>query len=173
MRPVVAGLAVFGLLVVAHVVVWRLRRPAGQYVGLVALALGTLAASLVTFLAAGAIGAPGAAFLPGTALDYATIVVLYGALFLAYVTTYSAVQADSPSITILLRIDEAGERGLATGELLAELDDRVLVLPRLDDLVRGGLARHDNGRYVIGPCGALMARVHRGYRALLMMEKGG
>jgi hypothetical protein len=88
--------------------------------------------------------------------------------------TYSAVQADSPSMMILLQIEHAGARGLPAEAILRLLDDAVVVLPRLQDLVTGRLATVDrHQRYVITARGGTLARLYIAYRALLKMEKGG
>lgn len=110
---------------------------------------------------------------PTTGLDYLNFVMLYAALALAYFVTYSAIQADSPTMTILLRLGEAGGSGLTRERLSAELTDDVLVTPRLDDLVVGSLVQRHGERYVISPRGRVLARTYVWYRRLLTMEKGG
>lgn len=172
MRALVGALLAFVLLFAAQIVVWRLRRGGGHYAPLLGLALGVLAVALAGFAALAGAG-PLARWLPGTLLDAWTFAMLYGALVLAYMVTYSAVQADSPTMAILLSVEEAGLRGRSHAELLAELDDSVLVVPRLDDLVSSGLAARQGERYAARPGGALLARTYIVYRRLLRMEKGG
>lgn len=163
MRPLIAAFAAFALLLLAQMVVWRLRRGSGNYGTLLALALGVLVAGLAAFVGLGI----------GGGFDAWTATMLYGALVLAYTVTYSAVQADSPTMSVLFRIEASGDHGLSYDELASELDDAVLVIPRLEDLVAGGLAVRDGGRYTIAPAGALLARVYIVYRGILRMEKGG
>lgn len=172
MRFVAPGLLAFALLIAAHVAIWRVRRPAAQYAALVALATGVLAIALTAFrIAAVSLGsAPD--WLPRSPLEYLTAIELYAALFLSYVTTYSAVQADSPTMTILLLIERAGAAGCTRDELRARLNDRVLVIPRLDDLAAGNLVRFDRGRYVVTPRGIAMTAPHVVFRRWLKMEKG-
>jgi hypothetical protein len=110
--------------------------------------------------------------LPQTFIDSFSFIMLYTALAVSYVTTYSAVQADSPSLTMLLKIEEGGSRGLARDELEAHLNDEVIIIPRLNDLVTGKLVIYDNRRYIIGPRGSMLAKSHILYRRLLRMEKG-
>lgn len=173
MRSLVPALLAFAFLLVAQVAVWRIRRPAGQYLVLPALALAVLVGSLgVLYLLQAKVGISGQ-FLPGSVLDYVNVVMLYSALAMVDFVTYPAVQADSPSLTMVLRIDQAGPKGLALEDLLGELNDRVLVMPRLDDLLAARMVRVNGGRYVVNPSGAVLARVHMSYRALLKMGKGG
>lgn len=159
---VAAGFA-FALALLIQVGLWRWRRPAGHYAGLLGVglaALGLTAAGL-------------AALRPLSGFGYASFATLYVALVLAYATTYSAVQADSPTMSVLLRLEAAGARGASVEELLAALTDDALVVPRLDDLVTGRLARLERDRYVVGRRGALIARTYVGFRRLLKMERGG
>jgi hypothetical protein len=173
MRPLVSGLLAFSLLVVAHIIVWRARKPAQQYATLAILGLAVLTTSVGSFYVIQTLSANSISFLPIALFEYFNLSMLYAAFFLSYLTTYSAVQADSPTMAILLRIEEAGEKGLTLNELLAQLDDKVLVLPRIEDLVAGDLVRLHGGQYVIRSGGAFLARVHLFYRGLLKMEKGG
>ena len=76
-------------------------------------------------------------------------------------------------MSVLLAIEATGGRGLGLAELLDRFTDQVLVHPRLDDLVRGGLARLRDGRYVIAPRGVLIARTFVLFRRLLGFGRGG
>lgn len=173
MRSLVAALGAFSLLLVVQVVVWRFRRRSGHYVALLALALFVFAAVLAGIAILHATAFPAARLLPATPLAYWNFAMLYGVLVLAYMITYSAVQADSPTMAVLLRIEEAAPRGLSRDELIARLGDDVLIVPRVRDLVASGLAVLERGRYVISGRGSLLARTYMAYRALLRMEKGG
>lgn len=173
MRALIPALVAFSVWIIAHWIIWRVRRPTGQYVGLLALCLAVLIAFIVGFHAVPSSATGLGWLLPVTGLDYLSFIALYMALAMAYVTTYSAVQADSPTMSIVLRIEEAGSGGLTLEQIMDQLNDQVLVIPRLVDLVTGNLVRLDGGSYVIGPRGALLAKAHMLYRALLRMEKGG
>ncbi|MBI3001916.1 MAG: hypothetical protein HYY46_26165 [Deltaproteobacteria bacterium] len=96
MRPLVSALLAFSFLSIAHMVVWRIRRLTGQYVGLLALCLAVLVASLASFYVLEAATPTLVSFVPVALSDYAKFVLLYTALALMYMTTYSAVQADNP-----------------------------------------------------------------------------
>lgn len=163
--PLISGLALFALAVAVHLAVWRLFRPSRQYFTL----LGLYAAILAAASAAVLMGAAG----PASAAEYLTFAMLYTALALAYISTFSAVQADSPSLLILLMVSEAGERGVTREDLRARLGDEILILPRIADLVSGRLIGREEARYVIRPRGTLLAAVHMWYRALLKLDKGG
>lgn len=171
MKGLLAAGLTFGLLVAAQFAVWRIVRPAGHYIALSLLSLVVLLVAAASLWALGA-GAH-VPVAPATLAEWVSFAMLYTAATLAYMVTYSAVQGDSPSMAILLRIDAAGPRGLSREEMIGILNDAVVVIPRLQDLVVGNLAVERAGRYVITSQGSLLARIYIGYRALLKMEKGG
>jgi hypothetical protein len=166
MRFLLPGMAAFAVLLLTHLILWRLHRPRAEYAALVVLAAVVLSATLTLF----AILQPAMATRP---LDILTALVLYAGLFAAYFTTYSAVQADSPTMAMLLRIADAGRLGMTRAELLTVFDDDVLVMPRLADLVGGGFIEDDAGRYRIVARGRALVRPQLAFRRLLGMEKGG
>ena len=173
----VAGLA-FAALLVLQGVVWRLRAVRGHY-----LALSGLAAFVLVWMTG-----VFAALRLGSPFDWANAALLYVALTLAYMVTYSAMQGDSPTFAILRAVGAAGERGCLLGDLYARFDDQRLIVARLDDLVNGGLAvcsawvTHDRttSTFVLGAAtyrltsrGRVLTRLFLAYRRLLGMEKGG
>jgi len=172
-RSLVAGVLVFSFVIVSQLIVWRVRRPLGHYTALSALSLAVLILSPGIFYSVQSMISGSVRFLPITALDYWNFFVFYTALTLSYLVTYSAVQADSPTMTILLRIDQSGLDGHTLEEIMAELNDQVLVVPRLDDLVVGNLIELRGDRYAVTSRGALLAKIYIFYRALLKMERGG
>jgi hypothetical protein len=139
------------------------------------VALVVLILSFAAFAAldAAGLGAALALPLPRTGLDYWGFLILYASVALSYMITYSAVQADSPSMAMLLRIEASGPQGRTREELIQDLSDEILILPRLNDLVLGDLAELKGDRYYITHRGSLLASVYIRYRALLGMEKGG
>jgi hypothetical protein len=172
-RALAAAPALLLLSFAAQALIWRRRRPRAQYTALLALYLGALPLATAALIGARLAWPAAAGALPLEPVDYATFAVLYVALVLAVGTTYSAVQADSPTMSILLAVEAAGTRGLGQDELVDRFPDRVLVVPRLDDLLAGGLARLRDGRYVIRRRGVLLARTFVAFRRILGMERGG
>ena len=160
---VAAGLA-FALLVGLQVLLWRLRPPRGHYLTL---------AGVAVFVFIGMTGVFAALRL-GSLFDYLNAVLLYVALALAYMVTYSALQGDSPTFAILREISHA-PKGCSVEWLRLVFNDHRLIVPRLDDLVVGGLVTHRwvEWRYTLTPQGTRLARWYLGYRRLLRLEKGG
>ena len=163
---VVAGLA-FLALVALQVVFWRIRKGRGHY-----LALAGVAAFVFVWMTGIFV-----ALRFGSVFDYANAALLYLALALAYMVTYSALQADSPTFAILREIGHAPAQGCSREWLHLVFNNERLIAPRLDDLMAGGLAElwwpSTGERYVLTRRGTLLAHLYVTYRRLLRLEKGG
>ena len=165
MLALIAGLSIVALAFVLHLVIWRVKLPHRQTRTLLLLFFAVMiAADICLYL-----------FFEGGA-DLPTLVrvnALVVSFTLAYVISYSALEADSPSLVIIRLVSAAGPSGLQAHLLENELSDEKLVRPRVQDLVRDQLAYLENGFYRLTPKGRRFVAVFAFYRALLKAGKGG
>lgn len=110
---------------------------------------------------------------PATVYEYLQLTFLFLSLTMAYITTYSALEVDSPSLVMVMKIVKAGNNGLRKKLFEQEMNDDILVAPRLRDLVTGGMADLNEGRYRLTPKGVLVSRIFIAYRKLLKREEKG
>jgi hypothetical protein len=110
---------------------------------------------------------------PQTWLQLAHVGLFVLAFTLAYMITYSALEADSPSIVMVMAVARAGSAGLPRSEFNRMMTDDVLVVPRVRDLLLDRMAYLEGDRYRLTPKGALFARIFIQYRKLLKTRKGG
>lgn len=103
-------------------------------------------------------------------LDY---IVLYCSLAAAYIVSYPAIEADSPSLAIVRNVAKAGGSGLDKSELRRAITDEILVVARIEDLLNDGLIRMDSGKYILTSKGRFLAGVFIWFRRLLNAPKGG
>jgi hypothetical protein len=163
MNVLIAGLLCFAVAFAAHVLLWRLLRPARGVMPLLKLFAAGFAAGAVALLAEG----PrfGLALSPPEAFRAG---LLYVSLALAYVILYSAIDEDSPSTTIVKYAALAGEAGCAEEDLAVLITDEVVAASRLDSVVGSGAVVRDGERYRLGPSGVFWNRLlgffHRLYR---------
>jgi hypothetical protein len=99
--------------------------------------------------------------------------IYFLSLTLAYLITYSAIEADSPSLLIVIKIFEADSFGLSKESLEYELNNAVLIEPRINDLTRDKMAEFHEGKYRLRMKGILLARLFTFYRNMLKAGKGG
>ncbi len=165
------GLAFFGF--VLHLARWRIARPPSSGRALVVTLLSGIFGGLALLIAL-SWAAPGlAALLPDGPLALGHALLLALALAAAYVMTYPAIEVESPTLIIIQAIARPGAAGLARDRLFAELNDSVLVAPRIQDLLDEKLARREDGRYRLTEKGRALVRIFAVWRAILGASKGG
>jgi len=151
----------------SHIALWRISLPRHQTRVL-----------LVIFFAVFACGAVlSTTKLPGIrpldAYEWAKAVVLYASVMLAYLTTYSAVEVDSPSLVFVLEIYKRAHRGYPEKEFYEKWNDEYLLRPRVDDLVHAGFLKRKEQRYALTARGRIFVSVFVFFRSLLHLPKGG
>lgn len=126
------GSSIVAVVVLLHVLAWRHRlvmRTVGRLVVLYPVAV----------LACGVLVVTGALPEPESWTDAVRALLMSAAVFLVYLSFYTAVEKDSASSVILLAAARQG--GASRESLLGALDDEGMILDRLRGLVRAGFVR--------------------------------
>lgn len=156
-----------------HCVVWKIRLPKNHSGALVVIFSGILAAGIgVLKFFEGGMGEMGLPVLAGPG-DYFQVVAAYVSVTLAYVVTYSGIEVDSPSLVMVLEIHRAGAQGLGEMHFHQTMDNSTLVLPRVNDLIKGRLAVLEQGNYQLTFKGRMIAGLFSLYRKILGREEFG
>lgn len=153
------GILTFFTALLIHLMVWRICLPKKNR----ALILANI------FFWTLVLGAMILRGIPGY-LDY---VVLYFCLAAAYIVSYPAMEADSPSLVIVRDIARTGRSGLDKSELYRTMSDEILVVARIEDLLADDLIRMDSGKYLLTAKGRFLAGIFVRFRRLLNAPKGG
>jgi len=164
MKLLYYGLALSFFAFLSHLIVWKVRVPERQVRALLKIFIYSLLAGLFmlrltdsTLIAA----------------DYLYISLFVLSAAAAYIITYPALEADSPSLAIVSRIAAAGPRGLSDDEIYHEMGNDILVTPRIRDLLDEKLVRIRDGKYRLTRSGSLFVGIFIFYRGLLNLNKGG
>lgn len=174
MATLIWGVGSFLVSFLVHLAVWRIKLPKRQTKTLLLIMFAVLGAALLLLRAyGGSLARISGCAVPVTAGDYLHLALLNISLILSYMITYSAMEADSPTLVIAMTVAGAGPIGIAEGDFNSFVNDDKLVKPRIRDLVLDKLAYMDNGRYRLTTKGLLFARLFIFYRALLGRGKGG
>lgn len=153
------GTLTFFAALAVHLIVWRVRFPRRNRIFiLVNIFFWTLVAGIIMLR---------------NFSGYADYIVLYGSLAAAYIVSYPAMEADSPSLAIVSNIAKAGRSGLDKSELYKVMTDETQVVARIDDLLDDGLVRADSDRYTLTSKGLFLANVFGRFRNLLKAPRGG
>lgn len=177
MKILFLGSLLFILFFLIHLVVWRIRVPEKQtktliYIFIFTLIIGFLISKIISLFIVSFI-ITGVDILHVTSMEVLHILVFVISLFMAYLITYSAIEADSPSFLMIMVISRAGGSGLNKKMLLEMMTDEVLVIPRIKDLLRDGLIYLEEEKHKITHKGLLLVQIFIFYRRLLNLGKGG
>jgi len=119
-----------------HWVWWRIRLPVFQTKALLVLALGI-------FLVSSGVCAFAGIFNEGDRLAMAVswlyFFCFYWVAAFTYVITYSAMEGDSPTLSLTLALARAGSKGMTGGEVNAFFDGRPFVDARLTAMLNDGM----------------------------------
>lgn len=173
MRILLWGLVLFIDSFILHLIIWKIRVPVKQTNALLLLFFGNLFFCFAMFLSIRSFFPIYSQLIPSAPFEYLRICILFAALTLAYIITYSAIEVDSPSLIIVLAIDKAGKSGLEKSKLENFLTDEFLVVPRAMDLVRDRLIYSDNNRFKLTTKGRLFVAIFIFWRKLMKRKIGG
>lgn len=174
MSVLFCGLSLIFIAFLIQVSIWKIRLPQNHTKVLLQIFFGTLILGVLVFLKFPTYITFLGISPPTTVYGYLQLTFLFISLTMAYITTYSALEVDSPSLVMVMNIAKAGSDGLGEDTFEQKLSDDSLVIPRIRDLVTGGMAYLDDGRYRLTSKGVLISRVFIAYRKLLKREgKGG
>lgn len=155
------GLFVFSF--AAHVIIWRIRLPRHQLKALLLIFAAGLALWVLFF--AGRSAGPA---------EVLHVALFYGSISLCYVITYSAIEADSPTLSLIRFLADAKAQGRSMDEIRRFMALRPFVRARLSALARSGLIREEGSRYVAVGQPPLSFRIILGFRRLYgPISKGG
>ena len=148
--------------------IWRIRRPRNSGVALLSVfaavaALGAAAFAIWTWLHGGSAHWP----------SLAQAALLYFAGMAAYINTYPAIEADSPSLVLMQEIQRAGAAGLAREEIMQIFNEKIVLKPRVLNLVDEKMAVRHGDRISLTARGRLIADVFWHFRKLTGRPLGG
>jgi hypothetical protein len=149
---------------ILHVILWRLRRPVNDIRILLCIFLFFPAA---LFLALYIVSPP---WFP--LADACLAFILHFCLASAYIASYPAAQAHSPSLDIILEISRSSHGKMSESELVAVWESRNLVSDRIDDLRIGGLIAKQGDIYTLNMFGQFVLAMYRLYRRFLGIPFG-
>jgi hypothetical protein len=159
---------IFLLCLFIHAALWRLRFPADRAAALFCIFV------FLPFVLFGlyALLSSSGFLMPSLEIEeWLAAGLLQLAFASAYIMTYPAFEALSPSLVIVLLAFENG--GIAVKDLSGIFSDEALIKPRIKDLLESKLAREDGGVLSVTEKGRLLAAFFVFMRSFLGLPKGG
>lgn len=173
MKILILGLILFFTAFILQLIIWKIRIPKRQIKVLLGIFFGTLFTGLLVLKVSPYLIPGLGIYAPKYPLEYLHISISFISLTLAYMITYSAIEADSPSLVMIRAVAKAGSGGLDKKEFEKTMNDDLLVIPRVRDLFNDKMAYMEGDKYRLTPKGVMFARLFVFYRNLLNAPKGG
>jgi hypothetical protein len=150
-----------------HLIWWRLKVPRRQPLALLVLFLTVALCGFATIYAADLF----AGELPLPRLLLA--VLLFGSIGVVYLILFSAMEEDSPSLTLIRLISEAGPRGIHRAQLLKAVEGHSYIKVRIDMMISDGMAVETATGLRLASQGLWLSSLVLFYRKMLARTKVG
>ena len=163
-------ISAIGVLVVAwcvHLVLWRVRLPKSQLKTLMVIFLAVWSAAAVCLLGFG--------WLSNGLVSFLYFCLIYWSAALCYVITYSAMEGDSPTLSLTRHLHRSGDKGIPHEEIEEFFRQRPFVGARVKALVTDNIFIEESGGYRISSGKYLFFRLILGYRRVVFgpIKSGG
>jgi hypothetical protein len=138
-----------------HLVIWKIRVPKNQTVSLLVISATIFCVWLVSPAARGAV-------IP----DLLRIALCYLSVSLSYISIYSVIEMDSPTLSLMCYLVEGGREGIEVREAARFLGRRPFFQARMAALIASGLIEVRGDNYVVAGKGSIAFRVILGFRKI-------
>jgi hypothetical protein len=170
MNPLVMvyGIAVFLACMVLHIVIWRMKTPWVSSLILLVVFLFVPSVFFCFFMVSDFIKKA----LSLNTIELLEILLLHVSFSSAYIASYPAVRAVSPSLDILIMISSSPSQKKTMEELKQDFAKKRLVSARVDDLKAYRLIVEKEGRFELRPIAVVIVKLFVFYRQLLGLSIG-
>jgi hypothetical protein len=165
----IVGIALFLTAFEIHVALWRIHVPKRQGRMLAVIFLVVLVAGVGLLLSPAAASIGSDFSLPRLVLT----LLFYGSLCTVYFIVFTAVEADSPTLTMIELIFRCREQGIGREDLLRQIELHSFSRLRLDQLLRDGMVIVDGERLRPTHKGRVVIDLILAYRRLLGRTQTG
>jgi len=156
-------IVLFSACIAVHIVIWRMRLPKRQM------------RTLFLIFLFGFVGFSAVSLARHTApLTIAYIAIYFWSVGLSYMITYSAIEADSPTLRLMRFIGASSLEGRSAEEITSFIGQRPFVSARLIALGKSRRVREQEGRFCVSGYESLAFRLILGFRRVYgAIPKGG
>jgi hypothetical protein len=155
MRLFLAGLALLILAFAVHVVVWRVHLPRRSISALLCIFAATPLIAVPIFTAIG----PPSGVIDASPSDALRVLLFYVSCSLVYICLYSAIEAQSPSLAIVLYVAGRGSAGCSEADIANHIIDGESVNARIDSMKAAKMIVVGDGRCALTSGGRLWADI--------------
>jgi hypothetical protein len=146
---------------IVHLAIWRWRLPKAQLKALLVIFAVVWAVAAILALA-GFVGA--GSFAAGSLVGFLYFCLIYWSAALCYVITYSAMEGDSPTLSLTRHLHRKAAEGVSHEEIEEFFRQRPFVGARVKALVMDNIFIEESGGYRLASGSYLFFRLILGYR---------
>ena len=161
------GVGLFAVALLLHIMVWRIHVPSRQAGALIAVNL------VVAILGFGALYASRSKGIELSGAKLLLAIEVFGSLAAIYLILFSAVEANSPTLTILNLIHANGSQGISDERLRLEMSQYSFVPSRINQLLQDGMVIETSDGLRLRSRGRLLISFILFYRSLLNRNFAG
>ena len=174
MKILLWGPAVVFFAFILHLVWWRIKIPQRQVKTLLKIFLAALLFWLFVFQIFQGTEIQFLLFFPTRWPEFLHVSIMVITVTLSYISFYTALEVDSPTLVMILKIEEAGPEGMDKNIFEKTLSDDLLVKPRVKDLIRDEMVFMEGDKYKINAKGRRLVYALRWHRKLMgVTGRGG
>jgi small-conductance mechanosensitive channel len=157
---------------IVHLTIWRWRLPRAQLKALLVIFAVVWALAALSVLT-GFVGAW--SFAAGWFVGFLYFCLIYWSAAFCYVITYSAMEGDSPTLSLMRHLHRKGEEGVSHEEIEDFFRQRPFVGARVRALVTDNVFLEESGGYRLASGKYLFFRLILGYRRVVFgpIKSGG
>ena len=157
---------------IVHLAIWRWRLPKAQLKTLLVIFAVVCVFTALSVLA-GVAGA--ASFAAGSLVGFLYFCLIYWSAALCYVITYSAMEGDSPTLSLTRHLHRKAAEGVSHEEIEEFFRQRPFVGARVKALVMDNIFIEESGGYRLASGSHLFFRLILGYRRVVFgpVKAGG
>lgn len=156
-------LMLFSAFLAVHVVIWKVRFPKRHTPMLLIICIAVFFLWLAVSLAC-----------HKALLTLLHTALYYWSLTLCYIITYSAIEGDSPTLSMMRFVEDRGADGCTSEEIARFVEEHPFIGARVSALLNSGLIRKENDRYVVAGSQPFGFRLIFAFRRLYgSIPKGG
>ena len=170
-KILLASIAIFAVCLCLHIFIWRWRHSRNSAVALLIIFIIVPSIAGVVIAGFNWFGFI-ADIMKAPWNDWLAVYLLHFAISAGYILSYPAVEAASPSLVISLIIGGSGRQGVLYEDLLHHFNSKILLQPRIKDLMDAKLITESNGCISITLRGIILIRPFIFIRRLLGLPIG-
>jgi len=168
MKVLFWGLTLLIISLILHVIIWKNKLPRNQKSALIKLFFFVLFSWVVIIVGQEPLlGSSVFMFIPTGIAEYLHVVLLFISMAFAYISFYTAIEADSPSLKTIIEIQKAGLNGLAKDDLFKSFNGDLFLKSRLRHLVQDKMIIYYSNRYTISSKGLFLLQIVNFWRKIL------